>query len=334
MKIVEEAGQKLAELITSPNPFKAPCNREKCNICTQDEKSQGVCFTRGVVYKSSCTLCKTMGREVVYVGESSRTLLERNLEHESDARQGLQESHRVEHVTRDHLDQEEMIKNPNTAFTIKVHQQHPKPLSRLVHEALVIRRCKGTLLNRKEEYCRNQLPSLQLLQTTHSQEKEKDKEKTEHEKEKENMEDEEVMKIAREKKRKTETTTTTSNNKTTTEPKKKPRLEPTHPKQTSPPPTKRSEAVTQPSNPTDPPSPPPQGDNITAREVTAEIPSQALQKPPINPLLIIKDNTTLKPRHNRINRVKKTKLNDDPRIQSLRRFFHPKFKDQPETTEQ
>ena len=123
------------------------------------------------MYKSTCTVCRTRGKEVVYMGESSRSLLERNLEHQADARKGLQKSHRVEHVSTYHQDQQELVKDPNQAFTIKVHQLHPTPLSRLVHEALVIRRCKGTILNRKEEYCRNQIPSLQLLQATHEQDK-------------------------------------------------------------------------------------------------------------------------------------------------------------------
>ena len=56
----------------------------------------------------------------------------------------------------------ELANNPNEAFTIRIHQQHTKPLTRLVQEALMIKRHRGTVLNRKEEYCRNILPSLQL----------------------------------------------------------------------------------------------------------------------------------------------------------------------------
>ena len=74
--------------------------------------------------------------------------------------------------------------------------------------------------------------------------------------------------------------------------------------------------------------------NITESVSTSSVGQQAIGKtdadvsqsvsniPPVNSLLLLKDNTTLKPRKNR---VKKPKLNNDPSIPSIRRFFHPKF---------
>ena len=48
------------------------------------------------------------------------------------------------------------------SLSVEIVKSHRSAFHRLVHEALEIRRGGDSLLNRKEEYCRNLLPNLQL----------------------------------------------------------------------------------------------------------------------------------------------------------------------------
>ncbi len=161
IRIMEEAGTKLVHLITKADPFLRACGRVKCTICTEgNEKMVGRCYTRNVTYKSTCSLCKDLGVASTYIGETSRSVLERELEHRQDAQGSSENSHRRSHIESAHP--ERSHEDPNKHFVIEIMKTHKSSFQRLVHEALEIRRGGESLLNKKEEYCRNLLPNLQL----------------------------------------------------------------------------------------------------------------------------------------------------------------------------
>ena len=48
MRLVEQAGSKLAHMLSTSNTYKHPCGREQCNIC-KDEKAAGDCFKKNII---------------------------------------------------------------------------------------------------------------------------------------------------------------------------------------------------------------------------------------------------------------------------------------------
>ena len=158
VRIMEEAGTKLVHILTKADPFKGPCGRDKCMICPGNDKMAGKCYARNVTYTSTCKVCKARGVVSKYVGETSRSLLERELEHQADALGRKETSHRRTHLETTHP--ELLGKDPNSLFQVEIMKTHRSSFQRLVHEALEIRRGGSSLLNNKEEYCRNLLPNL------------------------------------------------------------------------------------------------------------------------------------------------------------------------------
>ena len=162
VRIVEQAGDQLSMLLTNSNPFKTPCMREGCTVCAQDGK-EGSCYTSNVVYTSECSICaKSDTKDTIYkyIGETSRTLREREREHQQDYLNKPGKSHRREHVSEHHP----QLSWEEDPFTIKVLKVHRTAFTRLVHEAQVIQKHGHgeSLLNKKEEYSRNLLPELTL----------------------------------------------------------------------------------------------------------------------------------------------------------------------------
>ena len=89
VRLVEESGTQLKELLHNSNPHsKEDCTRYKCIPCIQKRGGNeeiGPCKARGILYTSTCQLCKARGTTSQYTGETSRSLAERSLEHVSDA---------------------------------------------------------------------------------------------------------------------------------------------------------------------------------------------------------------------------------------------------------
>ena len=160
VRIEEEAGTKLVHILTKADPFRGPCGRIKCTICPRNQKMAGKCYSRNVTYTSTCMICKARGVVSKYVGETSRSLLERDLEHHADALGKKANSHRRTHLETTHP--EMSGQDPNNLFQVEIVKSHRSSFQRLVHEALEIRRGGSSLLNSKEEYCRNLLPNLQM----------------------------------------------------------------------------------------------------------------------------------------------------------------------------
>ena len=106
------------------------------------------CTRASVVYESVCVQCNPTaaskgelkdvkkGGPSLYVGESSRSIQERALEHWAAARRGDTDSH-----MRKHQDMEHPVEQPK--FLFKVVSTHRTPLNRQVREAVRIRRRGG-----------------------------------------------------------------------------------------------------------------------------------------------------------------------------------------------
>ena len=102
VRIMEEAGTKLVHMLTQADPFRGKCERPKCTICPEGDKMTGKCYVRNVTYTSTCMPCKAKGVVSKYVGETSRSLLERELEHQADALGKKETSHRRSHQETAH----------------------------------------------------------------------------------------------------------------------------------------------------------------------------------------------------------------------------------------
>ena len=125
VRIMEEAGSKLVHVLTKADPFKGPCERAKCSICPGNDKMAGKCYTRNVTYTSSCMICKSRGVVSKYIGETSRSLLERELEHRADALGKKSTSHRRIHLETTHP--ELTGRDPNSLFQGEITKTHDPP---------------------------------------------------------------------------------------------------------------------------------------------------------------------------------------------------------------
>ena len=109
MKIVERTGSNLKGLFSQSNLWDgAPCGRENCVTCTQGAEMLPPCKRKSLVYENVCSICNEGAgskKELekvdplipsIYVGETSRTVQERALEHWADTRgssKGVEGSH-------------------------------------------------------------------------------------------------------------------------------------------------------------------------------------------------------------------------------------------------
>ena len=113
-KIVERSGRKLRNMLSNTNPWKGQaCERLECISCKQAEEVKIDCRKRNIIYENVCELCnpkkestkRKKGKDLedtrdepsIYVGESSRSLAERALEHWKDHSNQMEESHMLKH---------------------------------------------------------------------------------------------------------------------------------------------------------------------------------------------------------------------------------------------
>ena len=125
--------------------------------------------TESVVYENVCVKCNPGAREPgelkeirsdvpsVYVGETSRSIQERSLEHWASFRSKNAKSHIFQHQAMEHGGEP-----PD--FMMRVVSFHKTALSRQIKEAVRIRRRggAGAILNSKSEYNRCHIPRLQM----------------------------------------------------------------------------------------------------------------------------------------------------------------------------
>ena len=95
------------------------------------------------------------------MGETSRSLHERAIEHHNDAKSFSQKSHQVKHCMLSHPC--EPIQPP---FSIKILKRYRDCLSRQIGEALQIFYSNDHLLNSKSEYVQNCISRIAVSEET------------------------------------------------------------------------------------------------------------------------------------------------------------------------
>ena len=167
VKYQEAGGSILANAFDKNLGSGRTCGRANCPPCLETDGKVN-CKARSIVYESQCLVCnpktsleeanqedqpsRTMNtpREGIYVGESSRSLHERAVEHVRDAKSFSAKSHIVKHWMTTHPT---LPNPPEVGFTIM--GRFKDCLSRQISEALRINLSKDILLNSKGEYGNN-----------------------------------------------------------------------------------------------------------------------------------------------------------------------------------
>ena len=108
------------------------------------KREGGNCHSSGVNYAVECQLCPD-GAKSLYLGETSRNLYSRGLEHEGNYRNGSQKSFMGKHQARIH-------QGMAGEYTAKVTASTRDCLTRQVREAVQIRRCTVPVMNSKTEW--------------------------------------------------------------------------------------------------------------------------------------------------------------------------------------
>ena len=167
VKYQEAGGSKLTNFFEKDLASGQQCGRVECPPCRKQEGRVN-CKARNVVYESKCLVCNPSSRqededshpsepndqprEGIYIGETSRSLHERAVEHVRDAHGFSAKSHIVKHWMNSHPS---LPSPPEMEFSISA--RYRDCLSRQIGEALSISNSKDTLLNSKAEYMANSL---------------------------------------------------------------------------------------------------------------------------------------------------------------------------------
>ena len=162
VKMVERGGVRLANTLVQKNPWgHEGCGRPECRLCAVSE-SNSFCRTRSVVYENRCMDCLENGLDVLYVGETGLSGVERQRQHLDDARLRPDKSHIKKHCDEYHPD----LDHKEVRFNFKVIKKIPSPFQRQISEAINIRlrtrKGKEILLNNKQEFSRCVLPELEV----------------------------------------------------------------------------------------------------------------------------------------------------------------------------
>ena len=220
IKIVEETGDKIMDLLHSSNPWKGEdCGRERCWICETkrmtDKNKKQDCTKRSLVYETWCETCLRVEEDKIekeeitekekeekkrsimrykYIGETARSAYERGLEHRDGYEKLDEDNHMIKHVANHHRD----MKLEDIKFGMKVLKYTNSAMERQILESVKIQeeKVKHYILNSKAEYSRCTLPRL----TARMGEEEFDKKR--HEEKKKERDEEEVVRkeVARRKK--------------------------------------------------------------------------------------------------------------------------------------
>ena len=191
VKIVEQSGQPLSLSFLRRFPVIQGCPRgNACPVCDNDCVK---CAAKGVVYKAVCTACgdreieqhhdkvnstsdetrfalssgeasiKKMPDAACYIGETSRPIRERALEHEKNKAGWRMESFQIAHWMDCHP-----LETTCPTFKYEIISQYKDPLRRQLNEAINILN-KG-ILNRKMEFGRNELCRLEPAKSDYDKE--------------------------------------------------------------------------------------------------------------------------------------------------------------------
>ena len=144
-KIIETGGLSIKSVLQRSNPLETVgCDSTDCLPCKPGRGEGGQCEGSGVNYEIECQLCPD-GQKASYIGESSRNLYTRSLEHISNYQSGSADSFILKHQNNKHGGEEPM-------FRAKVTARTRDCLTRQVREAVLIRRSQVPILNSKSEW--------------------------------------------------------------------------------------------------------------------------------------------------------------------------------------
>ena len=131
-----------------------------------------LCQVKNVVYTAICKTCDENHKKTPnakhpgkYIGETYRTLHERVREHKASLRRWESGSFMLKHWALKHP---EMLAPPE--FKFSVLKKHDSPLSRLIHEAVII--AKEATLNSKNEWGGYKIPRLVVEKSEEENKKE------------------------------------------------------------------------------------------------------------------------------------------------------------------
>ena len=159
MMVAEDGGRTLASDLTRSNPFpQANCGRAKCGMCATGD-GKGQCWRSNVVYSIRCSRCPDKDGHGVampvfeYIGETSRTIYTRGLEHQALYLAGKDQSFMWRHTMEVHGG---VITSAVEDYTYKVLSSHRESLNRVLEEAVNIQAStnnpRTVSLNSRMEY--------------------------------------------------------------------------------------------------------------------------------------------------------------------------------------
>ena len=165
VKLVEQSGRQLSKMF-SKDIGNVKCSRLDCIPCKNESvKGSTLCKTKSVVYVCVCNICEAehklhpeSSHRGKYIGQTSRTLYERSLEHVKSLRNFELDSFMLKHWSIEH---KELEKPPK--FDFKVVRCHSDPLSRLIHESVKI--STDASMNSKSEYIGYKVARLKVEQS-------------------------------------------------------------------------------------------------------------------------------------------------------------------------
>ena len=158
IKVVEQGGQKLKDILSKKNPFPTlDCVRTFCPFCRATDHSipagkkpmRKSCSTPNVGYEVVCQNCKENGLNAVYFGESGRPMINRAKEHLTDLQSNNRASPLVKHKELKHQGQK-------VTFEFQIKKKFFDPLTRQCEEGMRINKAKNIpstiVLNSKSEF--------------------------------------------------------------------------------------------------------------------------------------------------------------------------------------
>ena len=178
VKIVEKPGSTLSNILITSHSIHN-CKRNNCNHCSSKETKRDFkknCMRSNILYKVTCKRCKEEMEEgwsedekkreekkddddkteTLYIGESSKSMYRRSLQHTNKVKSLQSDSFILRHMIHKHPSV--LLEDMIGSFKFSVLEYHQKALERMVAESTEIKRMINletkTILNSKLEYNR------------------------------------------------------------------------------------------------------------------------------------------------------------------------------------
>ncbi len=141
--ITEIGGRTMKSELQKSNPTATPgCEKTDCLACVDKRGEGGKCHKSNINYEIVCMDCPEDKRPV-YIGETARNLYTRAAQHQSG--RSKEESFMKKH-------EEEVHGGQVASFKARVTHTNKDCLTRQVREGVLIRRCRGPIMNSKTEW--------------------------------------------------------------------------------------------------------------------------------------------------------------------------------------